>query len=114
MDKVSEAATWLFTKHMRALSIQTRELKTTRKGVSKQYKITLAFKNRQGVDRSIRGASWFWLKYSVTELDRRPRKVTRLDRECLPGGQRCGRNRRMYKRSGRRWRKEWFNGMREE
>ena len=85
-----------------------------RKGVSKLYKITLAFKNGQGVDRSIGGANWFWLKYTVTVVYGRPRKITRLDRECLPGGQKCGRNRRIYKMGGRRWRKEWFNGMREE
>ena len=114
LDKCSEATAGLFTKHTRTLSIQTREIKTMKKGVSKLYKITLAFKNGQSVDRFIGGASWFWLKYSVTELDRRPRKVTRLDRECLPCGQILGRNRRMYKRGGRRWRKEGCNGMREE
>ena len=114
MDKCSEATAGLFTKRTRTLSIQTLELKTTRKGVSKLYKITLAFKNGQGVDRSIRGVSWIWLKYIVTVVYGRPRKISRLDRECLPGRQRCGRNRRMYKRGGRRWRKEGFNGMREE
>ena len=88
LDKASEATTRLFTKCTRALSIQTRELKTTRKGVSKLFKITLAFKNGQGVDRSIGGASWIWLKYTVTVVYGRPRKITRLDRECLPGGQR--------------------------
>ena len=112
MDKSSEAATWLLTKRTRALSIQTRELKTTRKRFSKMYKVALVFKSRQGVDRFIGGVSWFWLKYSVTELDRRPRKVTRMDRECLPGRQIFRRNRRMYKRSERWWRKEWGNGMR--
>ena len=85
-----------------------------RKGVSKLYKITLAFKNGQGVDRSIGGASWFWLKYTVSVVYGRPRKITKLDREYLPGGQRLGWNRRMYKRGGRRWRKEWFKEMREE
>ena len=84
------------------------------KGVSKLYKITLAFKNGQGVDRSIGGASWFWLKYTVIVVYGRPRKITKLDREGLSGGQRLGWNRRMYKRGGRRWRKEGFNGMREE
>ena len=42
LDKASEVATWLLTKRTRALSIQTRELKITRKGVSKLYKITFA------------------------------------------------------------------------
>ena len=114
LDKASETTTRLFTKRTRALSIQTRELKTTRKGVSKLYKITLVFKNGQGVNRFIGGASWFWLKYTVTVVYGRPRKISRLDRECLSSRQRCRRNRRMYKRGGRRWRKEWFNGMREE
>ena len=114
MDKASEVATWLFTKRTRALSIQTRELKTTRKGVSKLYKITLAFKSGQGVDRFIGGASWFWLKYTITEVYRRPRKITSLDRERLPSRQSSGRNRRMNKRGGRWWRKKWCNGMREE
>ena len=83
-----------------------------RKGVSKLYKITLVFKSRQGVDRFIGGASWFWLKYTVSEVYRRPKSITRLDRERLLGGQSFGRNRRMYKKSDRWWRKEWYNGMR--
>ena len=66
MDKASEATTRLFTKHAWALSIQTRELITTRKRFSKLYKITLVFKSRQGVDRFIGGASWFWLKDTIT------------------------------------------------
>ena len=65
LDKASEAAIRLFTKRTRTLSIQTHELKTTRKRFSKLYKITLVFKCRQGVDRFIGGASWFWLKYTV-------------------------------------------------
>ena len=65
LDKASEVATWLFTKRTRALSIQTRELKTTRKRFSKLYKVTLVFKSRQSVDGFIGGASWFWLKYTV-------------------------------------------------
>ena len=55
-----------------------------------------------------------WDEIGVKVVYGRPRKITRLDRECLPGGQRLGWNRKMYKRGGRRWRKEWFNGMREE
>ena len=66
LDKASKAATWLFTKRARALSIQTRELKIMKKRFNKLYKITLVFKSRQGVDRFIGGASWFWLKYTVT------------------------------------------------
>ena len=114
MYKRGEAAIGLLVEHVWALSIKTRELISTRKRFSKLYKITLAFKNRQSVDRSIRGASWIWLKYTVTVVYGRPKKIFRLDRECLSGRQSCGRNRRMYKRGGRRWRKEGFNGMREE
>ena len=66
MDKASKAATRLFTKRAWALSIQTRELKSTRKRFNKLYKITLFFKSRQGVDRFIGGANWIWLKYTVT------------------------------------------------
>ena len=114
MDKASEAATRLFTKRTWALSIQTRELITTRKRFSKLYKITLVFKSRQGVDRFIGGASWFWLKYTVTMVYRRPRESTSLDREYLPSGQSSGRNRRISKRSDRWWRKKWSNGMGKE
>ena len=66
LDKAREAVTWLFTKCTRALNIQTCELKTMMNRFSKLYKITLVFKSRQGVDRFIGGASWFWLKYTVT------------------------------------------------
>ena len=100
-DKASEAATRLFTKCAWALSIQTCELITTRKGFIKLYKITLILKSRQGVDRFIRGASWFWLKYTVTKVYRRPREISSLDRECLLSGQSFRRNRRMNKRSDR-------------
>ena len=110
MDKMSEAATGLLAEHAWALSIQTRELKTTKKGVSKVYKITLVFKSGHGVDRFIKGASWFWLKYTVTVVYGRLRKITRLDREGLSGGQRLGWNRKMYKRGGRRWRKNGLMG----
>ena len=106
MDKASEAATRLFIKGAWALSIQTHELITTRKRFSKLYKITLVFKSRQGVDRFIRGANWVWLKYTVTKVYRRPRKISSLDRERLSSGQSFGRNRRMYKRSDRWWRKK--------
>ena len=57
LDKTSEAAARLFTKRTRVLSIQTRELITTRKRFSKGDKITLVFKSRQGVYRFIGGAS---------------------------------------------------------
>ena len=73
MDKANEAATGLLFEHAWALSIKTRELISTRKRFSKLYKITLAFKSRQGVDRFIRGVSWLWLKYTVTLVYRRPR-----------------------------------------
>ena len=46
MDKVSEAATRLFVERAWALSIETRELISTRKRFSKLYKITLVFKSR--------------------------------------------------------------------
>ena len=78
------------------------------------YKITFAFKSRQGVDKFIRGANWLWLKYTVTLLYRRPREIASLNREHLPSGQSSGRNRRMNKRSDRRWRKIWSNEMRQE
>ena len=58
LDKVSEATTRLLAEHAWALSIETRELISTRKRFNKLYKITLAFKSRQGVDRFIRRASW--------------------------------------------------------
>ena len=86
LGKMSKAAVRFFNKRMRALSIQTRELITTRKRFSKGNKITLVFKSRQGVDRFIGGASWFWLKYSVTKLYRRLRKIASLYREGLPSG----------------------------
>ena len=114
LDKIDEAATRLLVEHAWALSIKTHELISTRKRFSKLYKITLTFKSRQGVDRFIRGANWLWLKYTVALVYKRPKEIARLDREYLPGGQRLGWNRKMYKRGGRRWRKEWFNGMREE
>ena len=57
LDKVSEAATRLFAERVWALSIETRELISTRKRFSKLYKITFTFKSGQGVDRFIGGAS---------------------------------------------------------
>ena len=75
MDKVSEATTWRFTKRTRALSIETHELISTRKRFNKLYKITLTFKSRQSVDRFIRGASWIWLKYTVTMVYRRDQGI---------------------------------------
>ena len=114
LDKMSEAATGLLAEHAWALSIKTRELISTRKRFSKLYKITLAFKSRQGVDRFIRGSSWLWLKYTITLMYRRPRKIASLYKEHLPSGQSFGRNKRMNKRSDRRWRKKWSNGMRQE
>ena len=57
MDKMGKAATRLLAEHAWALSIKTHELISTRKRFSKLYKITLAFKSRQGVDRFIRKAS---------------------------------------------------------
>ena len=59
LDKASETATRLFAKRAWALSIETRELITMRKRFIKLYKITIVFKNRQCVNRFIRGASWF-------------------------------------------------------
>ena len=106
LDKASEAATRLFTKRAWVLSIQTRELITTRKRFNKLYKITLVFKSRQGVDRFNGGASWIWLKYTVTMVYMRLREIFSLDRERLPSGQSSGRNRRMNKRSDRGWRKK--------
>ena len=79
---------------------------STRKRFSKLYKITLVFKSRQGVDRFIGGANWFWLKYTVMKVYRRPREIFSLDIERLPRGQSSGRNRRMYKKSDRGWRKK--------
>ena len=58
LDKMGEAAIGLLAKHVWTLSIKTRELISMRKRFSKLYKITLAFKSRQGVDRFIGGASW--------------------------------------------------------
>ena len=112
LDKMSEAATGLLAKHAWALSIKTRELISMRKRFSKLYKITLAFKSRQGVDKFIRRASWLWLKYTVALVYGRPREIASLYRERLLNGQSPGRNRRMNKRSDRGWRKEWSNGMR--
>ena len=57
LDKMSEAATELLSEHAWALSIKTHEFISMRKRFSKLYKITLPFKSRQGVDRSIGGAS---------------------------------------------------------
>ena len=111
---MGKAATGLLAEHARALSIKTRELISTSKRFNTLYKITLAFKSGQGVDRFIKGASWFWLKYTVTKVYRRPRKIISLDRERLPSRQSSGRNRRMNKRGGKWWRKKWCNGMREE
>ena len=73
LDKMGEAATGLLAEHAWALNIKTHELISTRKRFSKLYKITLAFKSRQGVNRFIKGASWFWLKYIVALVYRRPR-----------------------------------------
>ena len=112
LDKASEVAIRLFTKRAWALSIQTHELITTRKRFSKLYKITLVFKSRQGVDRFIGGVSWFWLKYTVTKVYRRPREIFSLYRERFPSEQSSGKNRRMNKRNVRWWRKKWCNGMR--
>ena len=106
LDKMSEAATGLLAKRAWALSIKTRELISTRKRFNKLYKITLAFKSRQDVDRFIGGASWLWLKYTIALVYRRPREIVSLYRECLSSGQSLGRNRRMNKRSDRRWRKK--------
>ena len=57
LDKMSETAIGLLTEHSWALSIKTRELISMRKRFSKLYKITLAFKSRQSVDRFIRWTS---------------------------------------------------------
>ena len=57
MDKMSEVVIELLVEHTWALSIKTCELISMRKRFNKLYKITLAFKSRQGVDRFIRGAS---------------------------------------------------------
>ena len=70
---MSEAATGILAKRAWALSIQTRELISTRKRFSKLYKITLPFKSRQSIDRFIRGASWLWLKYTIALVYRRLR-----------------------------------------
>ena len=85
-----------------------------RKGFNKLYNVTFAFKNRQRVDRFIGGASWLWLKCTIALVYRRPRKIASLYREGLSSGQSPWRKERMNERCGRRWRKEWFNGMREE
>ena len=66
LDKVSETATRLFTK--------------------RTYKVTFVFKSRQGVDRFIGGASWIWLKYTITKVYMRPREISSLDRERLSSG----------------------------
>ena len=58
LDKMGKAATGLLVEHAWALSIKTRELISMRKGFSTLYKVTFAFKSRQGVDRFIRGATW--------------------------------------------------------
>ena len=65
LDKIGETITGLRTEHVWALSIKTRELISTRKRFSKLYKITLAFKSRQGVDRFIR-----WGQLALAEIHR--------------------------------------------
>ena len=73
LDKMGKAATGLLAEHAWALSIKTRELISMRKRFSKLYKIILAFKSRQSVERYIREASWLWLKYTVALVYERPR-----------------------------------------
>ena len=86
LDKIGEAITGLLAEHVQALSIKTYELIYMSKGFSTLYKITLAFKSRQRVDRFIRRVSWLWLKYIVALLYRRPREIASLYRERLPSG----------------------------
>ena len=58
LDKMGEAATGLLAEHAWTLSIKTRELISMRKGFSKLYKVTFAFKSRQREDKFIREANW--------------------------------------------------------
>ena len=106
LDKIGEAATGLLAEHAWALSIKTHELISMRKGFSKLYKVTFAFKNRQRVDRFIRGTKWLWLKYTVALVYKRPRKIASLYRESLPSGQSPWRNERMKGKRDRSWRKK--------
>ena len=106
LDKIGEVATGLLAEHAWALSIKICELIFTRKEFSTLYKVTFAFKSRQRVDRFIGGTSWFWLKYTIALVYRRPREIASLYKEGLSSGQNSWRNGRMKHRSDRWWRKK--------
>ena len=95
---MGKVGTGFLAEHVWTLSIKTHELISMRKGFSKLYKVTFAFKSRQRVDRFIGGVSWLWLKYTIALVYRRPRKIANLYRNGLLSGKSSWRNGRMYKK----------------